>query len=425
MATCALALLMGCSSSQTTGAAVADAGADPADAGDTADAGPDHGKPSTSYPAPHAAVPKTMSLGGDVLAAPKLVTITFASDARAADLESFATALAASDTLRAATTEYGVGAATASTPIHLADAAPTSTTDGDIQKLVTASLSGATPAWGAPDKSAIYTLFYPPTTRITAPNGVSCAIGGFNGYHSEVALADGTPIVYAVIAGCDTFATSPFAGPKGTDEVTSVASHEWVEAMTDPHINSAPAFAQPDALDTGWLVVPGGEVGDMCGFNPNPSFVPSGFTHPVQRMWSNKEAALGHDPCVPHVSKLPYFNSAPVLTDKVKWTYFGTPVQSTGVLIPVGQTKTIELDLFSLGDTGAPWKIEVLEPLTWVRQKPELVMTLDRQSGQNGEKVYLTIKVLAKDKNFGAEFFAVVSTLGDQSNIWYGTVGNQ
>jgi len=365
-----------------------------------------------------------MNLGGDVLAAPKIVPITFAGDSRAPDLEAFATSFAASDTLKSQVSEYGVGAATVATPIHLADAATAATSDTDIQKLVTTSLTGATPAWGTPDKSAIYTLFYPSTTKITAPNGVSCAVNGFGGYHSEVALADGSAIVYAVIAGCDKFATSPFTGPMGIDQVTSVASHEWVEAMTDPHIDSAPAYGQPDSVDLGWLVVPGGEVGDMCGFNPNSSLIPSGMSHSVQRIWSNKEAAKGNDPCVPHVSKLPYFNTAPALADKVKWSYFGTPVQSNGVHIPVGESKTIELDLFSMGDTGGPWKIEVQEPLTWVKQKPELQMTLDRTSGQNGEKVYLTIKVLAKDKSFGAEFFAIVSTLGDQSNIWFGTVGN-
>jgi hypothetical protein len=46
-----------------------------------------------------------------------------------------------------------------------------------------------------------------------------------------------------------------------------------------------------------------------------------------------------------------------------------------------------------------------------VKQARELKMSLDRTSAQNGEKVYLTIKVLAKDKNFVGEFFAIAFEL--------------
>ena len=136
-------------------------------------------------------------------------------------------------------------------------------------------------------------------------------------------------------------------------------------------------------------------------------------------------AALGsHDPCQPHPSADAYFNSAPALPDSVAFTFSGQKVTTKGVRIPVGATGTVELDLFSDGPTSGPWTVSAVDVLTWVNQKPELSFTFDRDHGVNGEKVHLSISVLAKDPSFGAEFFAIVSTLGDQQNIWYGTVGN-
>lgn len=149
-----------------------------------------------------------------------------------------------------------------------------------------------------------------------------------------------------------------------------------------------------------------------------------GLAYKAQRTWSNKAALAGHDPCQPHVSSQPYFNSVPRLVDAVTFDFSGQSVATKGVHIPVGSTRTLEIDLFSEGATSGPWSVSAVDVLTWVKQKPELTFSFDRNSGVNGEKVHLSITVLKKDPTFGAEFFAVVSTLGDQQNIWYGTVGN-
>jgi hypothetical protein len=426
------ALLYACGSTHGGTAAPApdasddvDEGGSPADAAGPDDAGPDvdHGSPSSVYPAPHATPPTVVDVGGDVLATPKIVPITFAGQSTAADIDAFAAAVGTSAFWTAATKEYGVGAASAAAPIHLATAAPTSITDAAIQAWMQSNLQGATPAWGAPDKNAIYTVFYPPTTVLTAPALANMCTNG--AYHSEFALNDGTPIVYAVVAGCQKEGIDPWSAPTGTDLTTFNASHEWIEAATDPHPNSNPAYYQTDDDHLSWLVVPpGGELADMCAFNPGAALLPSGFAHPVQRSWSNASVLAGHDPCVPHASAQPYFNSAPVLGDTITFEFSGQKITTKGVHIPVGGTKTVEVDLYSDGPTSGPWTLTAFDPLTWIQQKPELDFSFDRASGVNGEKVYLTIKVLKKDPSYGAEMLAITSTLGNEKNIWFGAVGN-
>jgi hypothetical protein len=403
----------------------ADSGSQSDDAATPQDAGPDvdHGSPSNVYPAPHPTPPTVVDVGGDVLASPKLVPITFAGQSMVADIDAFAAALGSSATWTAATKEYGVGALRPATPIHVSTPAPASITDAEIQTWIQSNLQGGTPAWGPPDKSAVYTVFYPPTTVLTAPALANMCTNG--AYHSELALSDGTPIVYAVVAGCQKPGIDPWSAPTGVDMTTFNASHEWVEAATDPHINSNPAYYQTDDPHLSWLVVPpGGELGDMCGFNPGAAFLPPGFAHPVQRTWSNAAVLGGHDPCVPHASAQPYFNSAPVSNDDISFEFSGQKITTKGIHIPVGGMKTVEVDLFSDGPTTGPWTLTALDPLTWIGQKPELDFSFDRASGVNGEKVYLTIQVLKKDPSYGAEWYALVSTLGDEKNIWFGAVGN-
>jgi hypothetical protein len=52
-----------------------------------------------------------------------------------------------------------------------------------------------------------------------------------------------------------------------------------------------------------------------------------------------------------------------------------------------------------------------------------LGITLDKTSGQNGEKVYATIKVNGAPKSGSAQPFQVEATLNGRTTIWWGLVG--
>jgi hypothetical protein len=165
----------------------------------------------------------------------------------------------------------------------------------------------------------------------------------------------------------------------------------------------------------------GDEVGDLC-FSEADGFTVPGTLYDVQRIWSNAAMRAGHDPCVPRTATAPYFNTLPVLPDDIDFAVDAeTTVRTKGVSVPVGQSRTVELDLYSDGDTGGPFKVTLLlvdipaanAPLCG---PPSLRLSLDRGSGQNGEKLYLTItRTMAKALG---TVVVVESTLGTTTTSW-------
>ena len=157
---------------------------------------------------------------------------------------------------------------------------------------------------------------------------------------------------------------------------------------------------------------------------PGRLFHPTGYDYTVQRVWSNKAAAAGQDPCVP-AAPGPYFNSAPVLDDTITMSLQGQSVATKGVSIPIGQSKTIELDLFSDGPTGGPWTVQAIDLTNALQQASAtaLTFTFDKTNGQNGDKLHMTITAQAKG-TYGIEEFLLVSRLGARATLWIGAVGS-
>ena len=152
----------------------------------------------------------------------------------------------------------------------------TSLTDDDIQaELASQIQANVLPAATADTYFAIY---FPPGFSIDAGGGqLSCQY--FCAYHSTMASSPHN-LYYAVVpdfgsgSGCDLGcgAGSLF------DNVTTVSSHELIEAVTDPEIGLATDNAPPLA----WYDVVNGEVADICvGGSDNLD----GYV--VQKMWSN------------------------------------------------------------------------------------------------------------------------------------------
>lgn len=421
-------LLAACGSSHD-GSAEADASADAsqgsADASsmDASDIGPplDNGAPSTVYPAPHPAPPQlTNAKGGPVLTTPKVMFLYYPGYPHETALDAFGPALGASTYWAAATAEYGVGPLAFVSSKELTGPAPAKISDAEIDTFFHDQLIAS--AFGLPDTNTIYTFFYPASTTITSGGSQSCS--SFGGYHSNIAAQVGGMVktfAYAVLPTC-----TGFGGLQGVQEVTGALSHELVEAVTDPFPTTSAgadtAYGNVDDDHFVWTLGGGGESGDLCVPEPDAFYMDMTLGLTVQRTWSNAQAAAGHDPCAPSLGT-PFFTSAPVLPDvdtvKLPMGFGRGSLTSKSVRIPVGESRVVEVDLYSDQATSGPWKVSARDALADLGDNKTLSFAWDRTSGVNGEKLHLTVSVHATSSIFpGAHAFTVYSTLGASVHAW-------
>lgn len=392
----------------------------------TGTAPPDVGQPSDVYPAPHADPPQVVSMGGPVLATPVFVPVVFASDdaTMRSKLVDFSERVGTSEWFRQTSGEYGVSPASHLPAIEIAEAPPASLTDTQIRAWLTHQITTGAPGFASVDASStasggLYLLYYPKDVTITfdSPAGTWTSCQEFGAYHADV-LVPGphgyVPVSYAVMPRCD-----PSDGPSSLDAVTGAASHEIIEAVTDPEPFHAVAYSTTDPSSILWtLALGGGEVGDMCAQNLDSLTPFADLGYVAQRSWSNASAKAGHDPCVPRPAGEVYFNAAPVLPDVIHLAGGLTP---KGVKIPVGQSRTIDLQLFSDGPTD-DFQVSATE-LSLFGDGNGLLMWLDQDHGRNGQTLHLTIQVLEGNAS-KAEAFVITSSLGGRETNWYGMVGN-
>jgi len=179
--------------------------------------------------------------------------------------------------------QYNIGKGTAHNGI-----VDTSTTrnvsDATVQSRISTLIgNGSLPAPGA---NTYYPVHFPSGMSITAPDGSRSCVQ-FCAYHGTF-VRNGVNVNYGVIpdigqSGCN----GGCGGSTVTNNTDSVASHELVEATTDPAVGLATVFGPP----LGWYdQTDNGEIGDIC--NAQQGTIP-GFT--VQKEWSNSAHA-----CVDH-----------------------------------------------------------------------------------------------------------------------------
>jgi hypothetical protein len=347
--------------------------------------------------------------GGPLLTAPRIVSVFFPDDALAPDLTAFTSALGSSSYWKEVVGEYGVGPSVAEAPIQLSETAPSSISLEGIQAWLRQKLEDGASGWILPDADeSLFVLYYPATTSVTLNGLESCST--FNGFHNEVSLSNGKAISFAVVPRC-----TSLADVHGLDALTVAASHEIIEAVTDPLPQSHPAFAAAPEEFIWTYVTGGGEVGDLCASQSGMHLRPSSLPYEVQRTWSNVRAAAGHDPCVPSPASEVYFNSAPVLPDRLAVQDKTTTTK--GIRIAAGQQKTIEIDLYSDAPSPSAWTVKAEDMAALAGKSPELAFRFDRTSGVNGDKLALTVTVL-KQSSIG-EIFVLTSTLGDQFTRWF------
>jgi hypothetical protein len=177
------------------------------------------------------------------------------------------------------TTNIGRGAVEAS---YADTAAPagTSITDAQIQTELGKLIDAGKVA--PPDANSLYMVHFAPGITIDDGTGAkSC--NQFCAYHGSFTHA-GKSIYYGVVPDQGGACSQGCAGdPDLFKDTCAVASHELVEATTDPDVN-APA----------WIDDQQGEIGDICVGQLGAA---AGYT--VQLEWSQKQSA-----CIDHVAGL-------------------------------------------------------------------------------------------------------------------------
>jgi len=360
-------------------------------------------------------VPQIVPLGGSVIASPKVQIIDYASDPTSAHVDAFLQELLSTQVWSMQTAEYGVGTFTALPTIHLTGSPPASWDDNNEPSQLTQFLGSQIS--GPADPSTLYMFIVPPGSNVSS--GGNCC-SDFLGYHWDM-LVGSTRVPYGIVCNCPPSPGDPLTTLQYS---TTTLVHELVEVATDPFTTDW-AWGQPDDDHIIWSGFTGGEVSDMCQFSADANVIPDGGTYMVQRSWSNAAALAGHQPCLPASSPDPYFNSYPVLPDTARLSNYGYPTQTKVVKIPVGSSATIDVKLVSDGPVTGPWTVTAWDMNSYLGYGGRrLTFSWDRNTGNNGDILHLTINVLSKDSQLGGEGFVLQSDLGGQQNLTAGVVVN-
>jgi hypothetical protein len=363
------------------------------------DAG-DHGQPSTTYPAFPIDAVSILNQGGMVDHTPVVVTVTWSGDPDEATYQAYGDKIGASQYWSAINSEYGVGPITSGAANHVSikTAPPAMMSDSDIDTFV--ETNAGTNGWPAATPETIYAVYISPSTTFTFGSGTmaqdACSTGVF-GYHSQ---SQNKNTVYAVMLHCSQFSQA---------DVLSTASHEFNEAATDPLPYTATAYTGFDAAHMSFEFFNGyaDELGDACQNFLSSEFTTTepNFAYPAQRQWSNMAQAAGHNACQPAADEGPYFNvtlfPAQEQTIHADLTSQGLTANeaSKGFIVTLNQPTTFQVGFISDADTGGPWTLSANVPAqTYLSDQNGNAIangtgtvTIDKTSGENGEKAYVTV----------------------------------
>jgi hypothetical protein len=369
------------------GGAPPDTGTGNGDAGVQADAAPD--APAVDpgndvYPAPHPPLPLLRNFGGPVLGNMKIITVTYVGNTGRDSIRAFDDMIVKSPWWTSVTDGFAIQPGTSGGYAELVDDVSGKTLDNDtdlkpmIQKLVTA---GKLPP---PDANTLYAFYFPASTTITLQGSASCQ--AFGAYH------DSGPVTFGGATTEAAFAIMPDCGGGTTDS----ASHEFIEAATDPHPQTTGTWY---AYNDAWFGAGGGEVADLC--QARGSATEGGQS--VARSWTNSAAAASHDPCQPADPKLVYFGAA-IATDTIKNIPDPTgspPYDSEGYLVvKKGATRVVDVVVFSekklphdLSIVAGKRKKNSANPSDVTAIATGVTSTLSQATGKNGARIALTLAV--------------------------------
>jgi hypothetical protein len=355
--------------------------------------------------------------GNGILAAPKVIAITYANDPNRTDYETFFTQYAASTAWTAQAAEYGIGALTVA-PGRLTANAPTAplTETQFITTVLKPNLTGANPAWGAPSASTIYEISIPASMQFgDAQNGMCCT--DYLGYHSDAPNVGGVDVPFAINCTCDG------GGLTALQNLTETANHETVEAATDPLGNG---FAQADDDHAVWTYITDGEVGDLCEYADTASLLaPAGMSYAIQRTWSNGAAHAGTDPCIPNGASS-YYQTIPDAPDAASVSVFSTTTATHATKIAKGATGTLTLHVYATDTSSGPFTVTVDDWNGLVTQPSVKLLSITQPVGtfHAGDTVTVQVTVNNPDTQLGqAEAFQVTTKpASGPSTYFYGLI---
>jgi hypothetical protein len=257
----------------------------------------------------------------------------------------------------------------------------------DVERLLEEETRGSLASLGP---EALLLVYLPPGTSLREAGQPRYCDGGPRAYHRLLPAEPG-PIPYAVIARCG-----------GEAVLTAVASHEIVETATNPDPQD-PGFRLEASPQNVGFASSGWEPVDPCGlmnFEHHRTLVSGGFS--VQRAWSNRAAAGGHDPCVP------------ALRDRA---FVGLVPRQSAVRLPTeGATAMVILDASADGPAG-PWRVSAVD-LTGEQEGQHYVeVHLDRSEVSAGDSVTLTLR-LVRPRASRVSIVGLVSTLDGVTHLW-------
>jgi hypothetical protein len=339
-----------------------DGGGDAGDGGHTGYDGGDAGLDAGGFqPAAHAAFPQIPNHGRASIASPQLVTVTFQGASTA--LHDFGDFIVGSHWLASVGADYGVGQGSHLAAVSLDTTAPSHTTESQVgQLLIDLVLDGGLPPPALPDGGGnpmvIYMVGLPAGTSATFGGGPVCGSVGngtsIGGFHWS---ASGSQMSFP-------FAVIPTCAGEGADEITEAASHELIEAATDPFPNNGWILTDGSSP---WSYLPG-EVGDLCNLETTVE-----GTTTLQRIYSNTAATAGGSPCVPEPAT-PYYGVT------------ATPAEAT---VAAGAAFSFQLQAWS-EQAVAPWHLGWSELGDF-----DAAPVLGTSSVQNGDQTTLSLTVPA------------------------------
>jgi hypothetical protein len=230
-------------------------------------------------------------------------------------------------------------------------------TDAQIRSTLDAAfMAGTLPP---PDDNALYAIYFPTGVTINLDGDASC--GAFGAYHDAIIETQRHNTYYLVMPDCG----SSFKG------VTSVSSHELVEAITDnvPTPGSTPDYPQA------WNDSMGDEMADLCNSSGTVTTELGMFT--VQTIWDERTQA-----CASFSSDAKDFNVA--VSPNIATIALNAPITYTvKTAISAGAAQTLTLSV-----VAPPGITATVSPTTLMSgATAALTVTATNPSAQTGLQV--------------------------------------
>lgn len=343
------------------------------------------------------ALPRLVFQGGPFLRHPRIVTITFAGDD--ADmvrrLDAFGARIARSDWWRAVTEDLCtpdgdcVGEGRDGRSVVLAERLPANVEPAAITALLERALVAGT--LGTIDDDTLLLVYLPSGVALSDERGARFCADGPRGFHRALRLPS-KMIPYAVVPRCGDL-----------DDVTATASHEILEATTDPD-PSRRGFAFAGGSEIAGFTAAGVEPVDPCGLlTRNAHRVREGELT-VQRAWSNAAAARGTEPCVPADPQAPPYLAL-------------LPERPAVRLRTPGERAVVELAAVAADPAAEPWTVSTVELGTAPGEPSAVEAILDRTEVANGDTLKLTVTA-REGADRDRHVIGLVSRRGETTFVW-------